>query len=112
MQILNSQDSDFNRSLEKLVAKPLKQDQKINDTVANIIRRVISEKNEAIINFTKQFDDVVLKPQEMVLSNKEILEGCNQVSDEQKKAVEFASDRIKDFHKKQKIGRASCRERV
>ena len=101
MQILNSQDSEFESSLDKFISEPRSQNSNVEASVAKIIQAVKVSKNEALIKFTKQFDRISLRQDEMLVSDEEIITNCSKVPIEQKKAVDFAARRIKSFHKRQ-----------
>ncbi|MDG2474206.1 MAG: histidinol dehydrogenase [Paracoccaceae bacterium] len=101
MQILNSQDSNFASSLEKLINQPRVNNEDVRGAVAKIIERVISKKDKALVEFTKKFDNVVLRSEDIMFSDLEILQYCADVPDEHKKALDLAASRIKEFHQKQ-----------
>ena len=101
MQILKSQDAGFTDSLEKLINKLRTHDQNVSEIVSDIIQKVIKDGDSALINLTKQFDNISLKPETIPLSKKEIAQACDQITNSQKKALELAATRIEAFHERQ-----------
>lgn len=98
MQFLNSQDINFDDLLEKILDQSRYQDRDTSKAVTEIINQVAKQQNNALLNFTKQFDKISLKAEDLMFSEDEIEDSVNQVSSEQKKAVDLAVERIKEFH--------------
>lgn len=72
----------------------------ITAKVEAIIERVAKEGDQAVRDFTMQFDGVQLE--DMCMSQKEIDTACSQVSLELMQALEEAAANIRSFHEQQK----------
>ena len=77
------------------------QDLNISETVTDIIQKIIMFKDKGLFKFTKQFDNIDLRPENVIFSQNEIKVACDLVSSTEKNAVDLAARRIKDFHKMQ-----------
>ncbi len=72
----------------------------VNRTVANIINKVEEEGDRALIDFTLEFDKVLVDKLEV--SKEEIEEAYNSIDKELLKSLEACYQSIKEFHQKQK----------
>ena len=101
MQIINAQDTNFEVAFEELVSRPRSNNEDVGLTVASIINEVRRDKDSALLRFTNIFDHVELSPDELLLSEEEILQACSQLSSKQKGALNLAAKRIEAFHTNQ-----------
>ena len=101
MQIINAQDTNFEVAIEELVSRPRSNNEDVGPTVASIINEVRRDKDSALLRFTNIFDHVELSPDELLLSEEEILQACSQLSSKQKGALNLAAKRIEAFHTNQ-----------
>ena len=101
MQIINAQDTNFEVAFEELVSRPRSNNEDVGLTVASIIKEVRRDKDSALLRFTNIFDHVELSPDELLLSEEEILQACSQLSGKQKGALNLAAKRIEAFHTNQ-----------
>ena len=101
MQIINAQDTNFEVAFEELVSRPRSNNEDVGLTVASIIKEVRRDKDSALLRFTNIFDHVELSPDELLLSEEEILQACSQLSSKQKGALNLAAKRIEAFHTNQ-----------
>ena len=101
MQILNWKDTNFSSRLDQILTKSRAQDLEITAAVAGIINEVVKSKNKGLINLTRKFDNINMKPESFLFSQNEINDAIDQTSSDQRKAVDLAAKRIKDFHKMQ-----------
>ena len=101
MQIINAQDTNFEVAIEELVSRPRSNNEDVGLTVASIINEVRRDKDSALLRFTNIFDHVELSPDELLLSEEEILQACSQLSSKQKGALNLAAKRIEAFHTNQ-----------
>ncbi len=58
MQLLNTNDPDFDRDLENLLDRESEQDRAVEQSVLDIISRVRSEGDAAVLELTRQFDQL------------------------------------------------------
>ncbi|RPI45863.1 MAG: histidinol dehydrogenase, partial [Bacteroidetes bacterium] len=83
----------------KLLARPELNHTALEKQVRSIIAEVASRGDEAVIEFTREFDGVEL--QSLEVSREEIQKAGEMVSPELKKAIDEAHWNINTFHKKQ-----------
>jgi histidinol dehydrogenase len=70
----------------------------IEKNVKKIGEKVKKEGDKALIEFTNKFDGVLLKPEELKVSEEEIKKAYNQVSSELLSAIRLAIKKVKRFH--------------
>ena len=85
---------------EKLIERPTASYDDLKDSVLEVFKQVQNRGDEAVLEYTKQFDKIQL--QKLQVSSKEILNGVNAVPKELKKAIQIAKSNIETFHKAQK----------
>ena len=90
-----------NEELNKLIKRSEMEIDEFEESVKNIIKDVKKRGDEAVIEFTKQFDKVELKPEELIVPFEKLEEAYEQVDDETKWALEVAIERVREFHEKQ-----------
>ncbi len=101
LQILTSREASFEVLLAELLSRSRGESNNIESIVANIIQKVIRDKNRALIHYTQELEGIRLKPEELELSSEEINRYCGEVTQESKTALNLAADRIERFHRKQ-----------
>ncbi len=105
---LNSKDAGFKETLLSSLSLPMADDEAIDATVVNILAKVKSEGDAAVISFTKQFDRLnVASVSELEISQEELKKAYEGLSSEQKNALDIAAQRVRVYHEKQKI-EAGC----
>lgn len=88
-----------------LLERPTKTVDDIEATVKEIFAAVQSKGDEAIQQYTAQFDGIALENN--LVSNTEIEQAIAAVSDELKEAIQLAKSNIEKFHAAQKTNRIS-----
>ena len=88
--------------IERLVRRNQEVRVDIKNEVLNIIQAVKNQKDKAIIELTKKYDDVSLRPDEIKVGKEEIKKAYNKVNKEFIKAINEAKDNIFKFHEIQK----------
>jgi histidinol dehydrogenase len=71
----------------------------IEKTTKNIVNRVVSEGDKALIELTLKFDRVRLNPEEIVVHRPEIEKAYASVSEEQISALKFMKKRLSRFER-------------
>jgi histidinol dehydrogenase len=105
---LNSKDAGFKETLLSSLSLPMADDQAIDTAVADILARVKSEGDAAVLSFTKQFDRLnVSSVTELEISQEELKKAYEGLSAEQKNALDIAAQRVRAYHEHQKI-EAGC----
>ena len=102
---LNSADKDFNAQLKKLTSFDGAQDEQIDVAVAAICHDVKHRGDAAVIDYTARFDRLeAASMADLELSQDELKAALATISAVQRDALEYAAERIRSYHKKQKIG--------
>lgn len=79
-----------------LTSRPTKEAQDLQKIVLDIFKKIQTEKDQAIIDFTEQFDKVRLTS--LKVSTEEIEEAKSLISKELKQAIQLAASNIEKFH--------------
>jgi len=90
-----------NKDLNELIKRSEMEIDEFEESVKNIIKSVKEKGDEAVIEFTKKFDKVELKPEEFVVPFEELEKAYEEIDDETKWALEVAIERVREFHEKQ-----------
>ena len=89
----------------KVLQRPTQTVEDIENTVNQIFDDIKRHGDSAIAKYTAMFDGVTLNSN--IVSENEITEACNQVSDELKQAIKTAKSNIEKFHLAQKTNKVS-----
>ena len=89
---INPQLSDWS----DLTSRPTKEAQDLQKIVLDVFGKIQTEKDQALINFTEQFDKVRLTSLEV--SAEEIEEAKALISEDLKQAIKLAASNIEKFH--------------
>lgn len=84
---------------QQLLTRPAIDNSSLQQKVREVMNEVKLEGDEAVKKFTRQFDGVELA--DFVVSDKEISEAADMLSDELKQAIRQAAANIELFHQKQ-----------
>lgn len=76
-------------------------EEKYEETVKEILKRVKEEGDKAVIEYTKKFDNVDLTPETMEVPYEELENAYNEIEEDVREALEVAEERIRAFHEKQ-----------
>ena len=105
---LNSQDVGFRETLLSSLSLPMADDEAIDAAVAKILFAVKNNGDEAVLDFTKQFDCLnVANVSELEIPRKDLEQAYKSLSVEQKNALDIAAQRVRAYHEHQKI-EAGC----
>jgi histidinol dehydrogenase len=95
-------DQDFDLSLKALLAFDTAQDDSVDAVVADILRDVKKRGDEAVLEYTRQFDRLdAAGMSELELSRVELHQALDGLPAEQRKALQEAADRVRSYHEKQ-----------
>ncbi|MBU3605925.1 histidinol dehydrogenase [Polynucleobacter sp. MWH-Creno-3A4] len=101
---LNSQDAGFKETLLSSLSLPMADDEAIDGAVAKILLAVKEKGDEAVLDFTKQFDRLnATQVSELEISRQDLEQAYKTLSAEQKNALDIAAQRVRAYHEKQKI---------
>ena len=99
---LSTSDSDFLPTLGKLIAWNTVSDATVEERVAKIIHQVRTAGDDALIDYSNQFDRRTVKSvEELCIESSQLKEALNSINTETRTALETAAERIKDYHKHQ-----------
>ncbi|QWE18781.1 histidinol dehydrogenase [Polynucleobacter corsicus] len=105
---LNSKEAGFKETLLSSLSLPSADDEAIDAAVVNILAKVKSEGDAAVLTFTKQFDRLnVSSVAELEMSQEELKKAYEGLLAEQKNALDVAAQRVRTYHEKQRI-EAGC----
>ncbi|MGD8569263.1 MAG: histidinol dehydrogenase [Gammaproteobacteria bacterium] len=100
---LNSSAPDFWQQLERCLAWEEVSDAAVNATVEQIIQAVRSRGDDALVEFTNRFDAMnVASMRELEVSPQQLNAALTAIPAEQKQALEYAAQRVRDYHQHQK----------
>jgi histidinol dehydrogenase len=103
IQRLDAGAADFETSLQKLLAWEAVSDSSVNATVDEILGRVRTEGDAAVVEYSNRFDRVgVSSMAELELSRERLEQALEQLPQAQRSALEEAAVRVRDYHERQK----------
>lgn len=99
---LNSSDADFHKVLSSLLEWEAEQQDGVENTVRDILRDIKRRGDAALLDYTNRFDRREVKnAAELVLGEDLLQKALEQITEEQKLALEKAAERIRTYHQKQ-----------
>ena len=105
MQRYNSQDADFARTLDQLLAWEGVSDAAVQATVNEIIARVRSEGDAAVVDYTNRFDHVqVADMAALSIALPRLKAAYEGLPADQQQALTVAAERIRRYHVHQRQG--------
>ena len=102
MKIVASTDRAFIPTLKKVAARARIQGAAVEKPARAILQAVERGGDKAVLRFTKQFDRVSLKPDQLKVTPEEIKEAYYHIRKEEGDALRFAAQRITAFHERQR----------
>ena len=109
VQRLKSSDPGFQKTLLNSLSLPSADDQAIDAVVISILADIKVGGDEALIKYTKQFDRLsVNRVSDLEIKQADLEAAYRSLPSEQAKALEFAAQRVRAYHEKQKEA-AGCR---
>ena len=102
MKIVASTDRAFDTTLNKVATRARTQGTAVEKPVRTILQAVERGGDKAVLRFTKQFDKVSLKPEQLKVTPEEVKEAYFHIRKDEGDALRFAARRITDFHERQR----------
>lgn len=100
---LDATNADFDSALSQLLAWEDDVNEDVNTTVKNILRDVRMRGDEALMEYTRRFDQCKIEsPSDLIIESAQIQQALARVPTEQREALESAAQRIRDYHEHQK----------
>lgn len=94
---------DFSEQLDRLLAWETVSDHKVVSVVNDILVAVRNQGDAALVEFSNQFDRRAVKSvADLQVTQEQLLQALDKISDEQRVALEQAAARIRVFHEKQR----------
>ena len=101
---LSSQDADFSVLFKNLLQQNQTAENDVRQTVEAIIQDIRENGDQALLAFTKKFDQVsAAQVSELEVSKKQMQAALTRISEEQRQALEAAAKRIRDYAEKQSL---------
>ncbi|HLS52131.1 MAG TPA: histidinol dehydrogenase [Burkholderiaceae bacterium] len=100
---LNSQDPSFSKQLDTLLAYDASDDAAIEAATSDILQTVKKHGDAAVLNYTQQFDHVAAQSlAELEIPLSQCQEALDNLPKNQRDALQFAAQRIRQYHERQK----------
>jgi histidinol dehydrogenase len=98
---LDTGSADFESAFTTLLNAKREDSPDVDAVVAEIIADVRARGDAAVIELTHRFDRLQLTPETLAFQPEEIEQAIDEVSTEDRTALELAADRIRDYHARQ-----------
>ncbi len=103
IQRLNTNDENFSRQLDGLLKWSSVSDSNVVSVVNDILSRVESEGDSALLEYTNQFDRREINTiGEVKISSQALVEALESLPSQQREALVLAAKRVRDYHEHQK----------
>ncbi|WP_286237314.1 histidinol dehydrogenase [Neptuniibacter halophilus] len=100
---LDKAQADFSEKLDKLLAWESVSDDKVNQIVNEILQRVRSEGDAALIEYTNRFDHTQVESMaQLEMSRERLQQALDNLPQAQRDALEVAAQRVRSYHERQK----------
>ena len=101
MKIIKSWENGFDEALNRIVNRGRIGRADVEASVRNIINQVREKGDEAVIKFTKKFDNYHLSPENIKVSGEEIENAYASIDKKILEHLKLTAERIKKFHEHQ-----------
>jgi histidinol dehydrogenase len=98
---LSTRDPDFEAAFRRLLGAKRGSAADVDAAVSAIIEDVARRGDAAVLDYTRRFDGIELKPNSLRLAPREIAEGAAAAPAETVEALRLAAERIESFHRRQ-----------
>ncbi|WP_252176825.1 histidinol dehydrogenase [Endozoicomonas sp. 4G] len=99
---LSYSSQDFNEQLDRLLAWEGVSDEEVQHRVKHIIAEVRARGDEALVEFTRRFDRLSASTMaDLTLGEEQLQKALQTLPQEQRRALEVAADRIRNYHEHQ-----------
>ena len=101
---LISKNKNFYKELDAFISKRKQDSNSAKENVKEIISKVKTDGDKALIEFSKKFDSYNIEnPEEFLISKEEIKDSVGKINKDQRDAISFAIENVKNFSDRQKI---------
>ena len=102
MKIINTKDASFKSEFQTILARANSDIKDVSSIVMNIISEIVNEGNTALKRHISKFDKWEVKnDEELMVCPDDMKKAYENISDDLRKALHIAYDRIKTYHEKQ-----------
>lgn len=103
MKIVDLRHKDFTKDeeLQKIVHRSEADYEEYEKKVKEILKNVKENGDKAVLEYTKRFDGIEIKPEEMVIPHEVLEEAYDNIEEDVKWALEVAAERVMEFHQSQ-----------
>lgn len=99
----NTQQDNFNESLDKLLAWESVSDTQVQQTVLDILHQVKSRGDDALVEYTNRFDHLQVDNMgALEVSQDELVKALENLPEEQRHALLAAAERVRRYHERQR----------
>lgn len=99
---LEASQADFTQRLDELLAWESVSDMRVADVVSDILHHVKTRGDAAVLEYTNKFDRRTAQTMaDLVITAEQLTSALNEISGEQRNALEIAAQRIRSYHKHQ-----------
>ncbi|HIJ34791.1 MAG TPA: histidinol dehydrogenase, partial [Gammaproteobacteria bacterium] len=103
MRRLNRADVGFDAELEKLLAWEGVSNDQVNQTVREILDKIRSHGDAALVEYTNRFDRLdASSMEELELPLERLQQALDNLPTDQRKALELSAERVRLYHQHQK----------
>ncbi len=102
MKIIDLRESKNNDFFKKLVKRGELEIENYFESVNSIINSVKNEGNKALIELTEKYDNFKLNSENYFFDKNDFEKAYNEIDENLKRSLNFAAQRIKNFHERQK----------
>ncbi len=99
---LDTSSEKFDSELQSLLSSTDEPDQEVVDTVSKVISDVRSRGDEALLEYTNQFDRRSATIASLEISKQELDDALKRIPDNLRDSLQHATNRVREFHEKQK----------
>lgn len=100
---LEANSPDFETAFTSFLTLKRETQSDVGTTVAEILQAVREEGDAAVLRYTERFDRVALSAEMLRIEPKEITTAAASIAPDTMRALEFAAERIADFHDRQDL---------
>lgn len=101
---LSTSDAGFPAQFKKVLLQNQSAENDVHDTVTSIIKNIREQGDQALLEYTKKFDQLdVNQVADLEISQAQLQEYVSQISDKQSQALHAAAKRIRTYAEKQSL---------
>ncbi|MEA3405162.1 MAG: histidinol dehydrogenase [Pseudomonadota bacterium] len=99
---LSANEAGFRKELDTLLAWETVSNESVNDIVKEVVNKVRTEGDAALLEYTERFDRLALKTgAELQIPQAELQAALQRIPADQRSALELSAERVRSYHKNQ-----------